>query len=335
MNWGEAESIIGRQAPDDYILSLDTHERLYRETAPDLVWLIALAGLRSEAETYTRFDGQANRARSTYMRWMLTTNLGTFLTSVLSAGAMAWGLLGIKHDALTQGLLGHGALGLTVAATVSAAVASAGLLMLRQGRLLENWMRKRATAETHRVGYFEGLLKRASETSQDATLLALEYFRRYQFEVQKNYFFHRARDHEASANKTVLVGAIGAFVATFSNLAGAFSGQGVHATGAISVLGAALGAYAIGREQMTQDRRNAERYDRTYSALVALAGLLDEVREAVSKGNLGLARDFAAAVDEQVTNEHRQWLEATEAAKAALIRIEDALRSTGDKEAAT
>jgi hypothetical protein len=66
-------------------------------------------------------------------------------------------------------------------------------------------------------------------------------------------------------------------------MSGLVSGSSGQAVNALSVFGAALGAYAIGREQMTQDRRSAERYDRTFSALTALAERFDRVRDAVAQ----------------------------------------------------
>jgi len=113
-----------------------------------------------------------------------------------------------------------------------------------------------------------------------------------------------------------------------------FSGWSVAgaaiATGAAGILGAslhvafasiaafgaiftALGSFASMREAVGQDRRNAERYGRTYELLRELDRRLDLVREAVlSFGNAPLL-DYVLAINEQLSLEHRQWLGQTSA----------------------
>lgn len=322
MNWRDAERLIGRGEEGDYVLALQEHEDRYATSAPDLATLISSAGARSAAETYARFDRAAIKAQANYRKWMFRANLGALLTSVLSASAMALALLDLDirpHPAVSYETL------VSIAAAGAAALGATGLYWLRNGRLLETWMGKRAEAETQRISYFANVVRRASEGSSDLALLALEYFRRYHLHVQKTFFFSRARQHEKSAGRTVALGAAGAGAATLFSILGIAAEGSWQAVGALSVLGAALGSFAIGREQMTQDRRNAERYDRTYGALVALTYKLDEVREAVENGKAAAANEFAIAVNDQISNEHRQWLEETEATKSAIARIEAAL----------
>ena len=323
MNWQDAEAIIGRTMDDDYVLDLQGHEDRYRSDAPALADLMVTAAARGAVETYTRFDRAAIEAQARYRRAMGFANVGALLTSVFGAAAMAWAILAAEGGVLQAYAAWTTAL--SAGAAVSAAFGSAGLYWLRHGRLLENWMGKRAEAETHRIGYFNGLIAEAAGKSREAVLLALEYFRRYHFDVQRTYYFNRARQHEKSAGKTVAIGAAGAFLATLASLVSVGVGGQWQAISALGVFGAAVGAYAIGREQMTQDRRNAERYDRTYSALVAITSKLDAVRGSVEAGKPDGAAAFALAVNEQISNEHRQWLEGQEAAKEALERIESAL----------
>lgn len=327
MKWHEAEEIIGRKAEGDYILNLPAHEQRYRDKAPVLADLMVSAASRGAVESYDRFDAAAIAAQSRYRRAMTCANLGALLTSAFGAGAMGWTILA-TNPTLAGGLFannGSGATALSFGAALSAATGAAGLYWLRHGRLLENWMGKRAEAETHRIGYFSGLLTRAAAGSREGALLALEYFRRYHFDVQRTYYHARARQHEASANKTLAIGAAGAFLATLTSFVSVTASGPMQAVSALGVLGAAIGAYAIGREQMTQDRRNAERYDRTYSALMAITAKLDQVRAAVEAGRPEAAGAFVQAVNEQISNEHRQWLEGQEAAQEALARIETAL----------
>ena len=73
---------------------------------------------------------------------------------------MAWSLWFVTRP---EASLAQGALFFSVLAVVGTELGSVGLYILREGKLLENWMRKRATAETHRIDYFESVLQRAVE----------------------------------------------------------------------------------------------------------------------------------------------------------------------------
>ena len=91
------------------------------------------------------------------------------------------------------------------------------------------------------------------------------------------------------------------------------------------MLAAAVSGYANAQESMSQDRRNGERYERTRAALAGLAGRLGAVRQAVRGGNQKALAEFVAAVNDQVSLEHRQWLEGAAAAKEATARLDEAL----------
>ena len=64
------------------------------------------------------------------------------------------------------------------------------------------WMKNRAEAEIARVGLFNAVTD-ATETCREGELhllpLALEYFRRYQLDVQRRYYSGRAMQHAAAA----------------------------------------------------------------------------------------------------------------------------------------
>jgi hypothetical protein len=324
MDWRAAERAIGTHDQDDYILDLASHRKRYEGLAPALVELMDYASTRSLAQTYHDYDQSAIEAQNNYRRWMSRANLGALLTATLSAAAMSWRIL--EPDLMSgSDIIARVDLVLSIGAVFAAALGTAGLYFLRSGQLLETWMRRRASAETLRIGYFESIVARAVERPAPVPILALEYFRRYQFNVQKAFFLTRARQHENSAKKSLQIGAAGAVIASLSSVFAVFPSGAESAAGAFAVFGAALGAFAIGREQMTQDRRNAERYLRTHAALVKLTDKLDEVREGVVAGRATAARELASAVNEQISNEHRQWLDEIQATEAAITRIEAAL----------
>ncbi len=318
----EAQMVIGTQADDDYILRPKAHADLYRETAPALSTMLEDAGLAAEADSYDRYNADAVAARNIYITRMSHVNTAVLITAICGALSMAVVVL-TSHFSWIPSWLGRALAGLTVLAT---ALGAYGLYVLREGRLLETWMETRAAAETQRIGYFAALGERA-EASADSDLvqLILEYIRRYQFELQRAFYTMRSKQHAATADSTVKLGALGAFIAALSGLASVMNSGPWAALGALTVAGAALGAFSVGREQMNQDRRNAERYRRTADALSAIAKTLTPVREAAATGNGAAVAEFTTAVNEQVSLEHRQWLDGSEGAKAALRRLEQAL----------
>jgi hypothetical protein len=105
-------------------------------------------------------------------------------------------------------------------------------------------------------------------------LLKLEYFRRYQLDVQRTYYRGRGKQHAESASQTLMLGGLAVLAGSVS--AGAAGVLGVAdvaltAFAALGVVGTALSAFATTREAMNQDRRNAERYTRTHDALQKLS----------------------------------------------------------------
>ena len=97
------------------------------------------------------------------------------------------------------------------------------------------------------------------------------------------------------------------------------------------MFGAALQAFAASRESINQDRRNAERYDNTAQALLGLRERLDDVRLGIAAGATSVLGEYVAAVQDQLSLEHRQWLEGAENMQAAVARLEKALSSGGSQ----
>lgn len=99
------------------------------------------------------------------------------------------------------------------------------------------------------------------------------------------------------------------------------------ALGSLAVFGAALQAFAAARESLHQDRRNAERYEHSAQALQGLRERLDDVRGGIAAGSPSVLTEYVTAVQDQLSLEHRQWLEAAENMQAAVARLEKALSS--------
>jgi hypothetical protein len=171
-------------------------------------------------------------------------------------------------------------------------------------------------------------------------LLQLEYFRRYQLDVQRAYYDGRGKQHRRAAAQNLSVRAflaLGGTVATgVAGIAGIFGPQKLAIVGlaALAVIAAALGSYAMSHESLNQDARNGERYEKTFESLSALHERLDDVRAAVAAGDFAVLGAFVKAVNEELSLEHRQWLAQSERWGSALTqlekRLESAKKSTDD-----
>ncbi len=86
-----------------------------------------------------------------------------------------------------------------------------------------------------------------------------------------------------------------------------------------------MAAYAATREAVNQDRRNAERYGRTLGSLEILRAKLDDVRGGVLAGSQAVLDDYVAAVHEQLSLEHREWLSGAESTRSAIGKLDETL----------
>jgi hypothetical protein len=324
-----ARAVIGTQGDDDYVLDPTKHAAEYAESAPEFSDLLGSARLSIIAKRYKQRDDQAGEAQQEYKWAVERANLAVLATAVFSALMMAAQIVSGEWSLPPWTI---GALGLLSA--LCGALATMWLYAVRQGKLLERWMTARANAETARLSYFTAVAE-PGDAPPDAALdlLKLEYFCRYQYDVQTSYYRNRGRKHDQAARRNLSIGSaavlLSAGAAGISGVVGATTNGTATAFGALGVIGAALASYAAARETVSQDQRNAERYDRTHTALESIGGeRLDRVRTAVAQGNAQALIEFVAAVNEQISLEHRQWVESSEATKAAVAKLEDSLQGS-------
>ena len=92
------------------------------------------------------------------------------------------------------------------------------------------------------------------------------------------------------------------------------------------VIGAAVGAYAVNREALRLDRANAGGYEKAAVALDAIAMRYDAVEAEVRAGKPDALRAFTAAITEQLSAEHKRWLEGSAQAEAVLGKLDGQLQ---------
>jgi len=336
----QAAAAIGAASGDDYILKPLKHADELPEPARPLAEALRDSQVRVLAEQYARHDEIAGKAQKLYRSTLLRANCAVFAATILGAFMMAAEILASSCRGAPESMadptttcainlawLHPVAIGAGILAGLAAIVSSMWLFKAREGQLLERYLNCRAKAEAERGSYFSALVAHAPDAAA-VRLLKLEYFRRYQLEVQRGYFAHASERHARAAERTLR---FGAYAVGFSAIpvffAGSLGMSGGYwtALGALSVIGAAIGAFTSAHEAMSQNKRNAERYENALEALELLAAKLDDVREAIAAGSADALKAFVAAVNEQLATEHRQWLEAEQNAKKAIEMIEAAL----------
>lgn len=332
----DAAGIIGVDSPNDYRLSPVEHAEQLRASAPKLAAVLTSTAPVELARQYAEADTEALVAERTFKRWVIRANWAVLATATVSALLMAAALLESTLGALTQTIL----IVLALAGVASGGIASMSLFRVKEGRLLEDWMMARARAETKRLSYFSYIANASvGPVDPHLELLKLEYFRRYQLDLQLAYYKSRRSRHRNSAERTLDISAASVLVAAIASGAAGVLGalrSEWAALGSLAVFGAALQAFAASREALNQDRRNAERYDNTAQALQGLRERLDDVRLGIAAGSTSVLSEFVGAVQDQLSLEHRQWLEGAENMHAAVARLEKALSSgTSQKDAAS
>ena len=205
-----------------------------------------------------------------------------------------------------------------------------GVYRAREGKLLNAWVSARAAAEALRKQYFETVVGIVDSTISEITvlLLAFEYFRRYQMDVQIAFYKRRAEDHRRDAAKLLSVSALSVALAAASvAIAAILSGRNPAwvSIAALGTVATALASFAATKESVDQNRQNAERYTNTCDALHLLKGKLDSVRAAAAADAREPVTVFVAAVHQQIMAEHQQWLSAAQSIQPAIDKLQEAL----------
>lgn len=330
----QAKEVVGRGQKDDYKLMPTKNADEFRDKAPDLAAILYTSELTITSEQYETKDRDANEAQKEFRLIFNRANTTVLITAVLIALILATGIIApLLPDTIEKVLL----IGLSIGSIIAGALASKDLNRIRQGKLLGNWMTKRAAAELIRVDYFNTVaLSEAPAASGEIPidLLKLEYFRRFQLEVQLAFFTERAKDHNRDAKKTLSYSSWSiAGAAVVTGLAGILSVLNPQFA-VIATLGAifaALSSFATIHEQIYQSQQIAERYALTADALQNLYKRLDAVRKAIYSTGQKPLIDFVEAVQEQLSLEHKQWLGEQTAALGALAKLEDTLKKTASQ----
>jgi hypothetical protein len=316
----------------DYVLAPAEHAELYEQSAPELAERLRRSDLRVTAESYQERDRKAGELRVEFEKKSARARVAVLVASVAAALLVGSAGLAAVLDG-TPTLLRFLVIGLSIVAVSASSLAAGWIQSVRGGSLLERWMKVRAEAETERQRYFELL---TAGPPLENPLLQLEYFRRYQLDVQRAYYTRRGDDQRRAADRRIQVvsaaTAVAGIAAGVSGFLGAAVALSWTSLAALGLVAQAFSASAENRQTSEQSLRNAERYEQTRVSLTEFYRLLDAVRNAtaVARGDEDLAvmRQYVAAVQDRLALEHRQWLDDTRLAGEAVARLEELLEDS-------
>jgi hypothetical protein len=314
---------------DDHRVEPTRHADELAAQSPGLAALLRASTVQFIAARFEEADAASVAAQRDFRRLASRARWAVLLTATVASLLMLAGASqGLSVPAPGQIFVALSILGLVVGG-----LATMWLFRIRQGELLEQWMKTRALAESRRLEYFLAVTQPVAGDPA-LNLLQLEYFCRHQLDVQIAYYRDRGARHRDSARRILALGGWAVFISTVTvgaaGVLGAVSAP-LASIAAVAIVGSALSAFASSLEAVNQDTRNAERYARTRETLEQLASRRDDVRRAVGAGTAEALPQFVAAIHEQLSLEHRQWLEGADARTQGLAVLEETLARTRDR----
>jgi hypothetical protein len=219
-------------------------------------------------------------------------------------------------------------------------IAFMAALWLARATPFDAWMTARAEAEIARINIFYRIID-GIETPGPGELpllpLQLEYFRRYQLDVQRRYYAGRGQAHARAAGWTrrwqMLSLGLSGLAAAVAVIAGlevvidfgiplpdwikAINGAVQphlpdwinKAVLALGVIASALFGASVSRSFMNLDERNASRYLTTAANLDYIAGEdLQEARTQAAEGLTEPVHAFVKRIQDMLSTEHQEWV---------------------------
>ncbi len=242
-----------------------------------------------------------------------------------------------------------------VAAAIQYVCFSASVLAflhLVRSRPFDLWMKARARAEIARISLFDQVMNGDDPSSHPDELpllpLKLEYFRRYQLDVQRRYYAGRGLQHAQAAGQTrrwqiesLCLSGVGVAVAILALLRIAVEHGGllpqwvehVYATVptlpgwtnkavlATGIIASAFFGASVSRSLMDLDERNASRYLTTAANLNHIYETdLEGARASAATGATDEVMAFVEGVQRMVSAEHQEWILLSETVPGTIRR---------------
>ena len=308
-----AAEAIGKYQPQDWHVDPRSHaQRMAREAGP-LQRILQGSRVQVILEQYEAGNAKAGEYQAEYIRY------GRWEIYLGSAAA----IIGAVILYLASGDGGEPGLSRSVL-LLAQGFCLAGAIALKyklgHSAIYRQWQQQRTRAETSRIELFETVCGLAghpvpptvAENELPLLPLQLEYFLRYQLQVQLNYYHERGRQHAKAARRFVNIGTGITFLAAVAaSLAGLNTelGDWVSSSAIVGLVAPILLTAQTSLSRLNQDERNAARYAITHDHLLNLKKKSDSVHSAAEAGNQEEVFRFIRSVNEVISVEHTEWKE--------------------------
>ena len=291
--------------------------------------ILRASGVRVQLEALDHLEREATTQQRAFRRELTIANLCLMIAGVLSGLVLALAPV-MSRLQTVEGQFDWAWVPTVIGAATLAlgAIAALATYKAREGNRLQRWLSARSGAEMARSGVFVTVAERAAAGASETMLAALELVNRDLLENQRAWFRKRAKEHRRSSDWTTSWGGLATALA-FVGGSGAVIASFVPSQtwlAVAGVIGAAVGAYAVNREALRLDRANAGGYEKAAAALDAIAARYDAVEAEVRAGQPDALRAFTAAITEQLSAEHKRWLEGSTQAEAVLGKLDGQLQ---------
>jgi hypothetical protein len=284
-----------------------------------------LATLGTPIQRYLRHDGVAIKQQKRLKRESTITNLCMLGTGVVSALVVLVAASGQPNTPQPYALV----LGIFI--IILGAVGTLFNHIARDQGRAGRWLVERGEAELARLEVFREAARKAAEAGPPVAMYGLALLVTHLLNDQRSWMRDRALRHRNSSEVTSVLGGVAVALAFVGGSGAIVASQSNSAVWVVlaGTVGAALAAYAVNREALLGDRANAERYEK---AGVALDGLEERVRDIAGRVRSGESQALVAFTDslaDQMSAEHKQWLEGTAQADSALAKLDAQLKQLG------
>jgi hypothetical protein len=336
----QAIAAIGADDPGaDWRLAPQTHAAALPTQAGALRRVLERAELRKIAEEFEVADRLAVKAQQHYKR-AARARLYAGVAATIIGATFVLPVEAAKFVLPIEVWTGWLASVASAVQCIAFAISVLILLHLIRARPFDIWMKARARAEVARIKLFNEVLRGVDRDPQPGELpllpLQLEYFRRYQLDMQQRYYADRGAQHARAAGQTGLwqiqsfalsgfAGIVAAAVLLKSGLQHGlqppdwlrilsdpvshlpdWTNRVVLMTGIIA--SAVFGA-SVSRSLMDLDERNASRYLTNAANLEFFAETdLAAARAAAVAGEAEKVNAFVEEIQRLVSSEHQEWL---------------------------
>lgn len=317
---------VGAEEPQDWHLLPEQHAANLPEAAAPLKRILTQPAIAAIIERYNKADAAAVRAQTAYKRPARLAAITSFLAIVVGSVVVL-----PSYAVLPQGVV-------SAAGTVQfmlLIISFGALILVGRRRAFATWMTLRAEAENARRELFTRVMDQEATAGAATGLpllsLQLEYFRRYQLDVQRFFYAKRGKQHASAADhawRWRVAALIIVVIASFPLLwvlqgkpwlpdwLGAFLNGLPHATETgerlflgIGLIASALQGLLAANAVISLDERNAARYLSTAGNLETLADQpLTEARQRAANGDRAAVLSFVALVQQEISSEHHEWV---------------------------